>query len=101
MSGNYVERAHRELEQRLPDCSPTLLRFYTLLLLTRGAETRRADVHDAWAAWKSLFAPEHASLVPFRGLPEKEQDAAELYRSAIVQAAQEIAVRRELSRGAG
>jgi hypothetical protein len=53
----------------LPDeASGLLFLMYALLLLAKGTEVTREDVHNAWAAWKTHRRESHGSLVPFKDL---------------------------------
>ena len=60
-----------------------LLRLYALLCLSKGEDTRREDVHDAWSTWKLETDPDHRSLVPFRSLSLEVQRYDEPYCTAI------------------
>ncbi len=88
--GNYVDATVTALAARLPDCDPDLLRLYTLLALTVGAEVTLKDVHDAWAVWRTLTRPEHPSIVPFDQLTPEVQDLDSRYADAIRDVANEV-----------
>jgi hypothetical protein len=91
VSTNYIERIGYAIGELVPGCRPDLLRFYALLVLTRGTETTGKDVHDAWAAWMSLpwNHPNHRSLVPYDNLEPDVQALDEPY----VEAIREVALR--------
>lgn len=84
---NYVQTARGALAASLPDCDGDLLDLYTLLALTRGAETTLKDVHDAWAIWRDASNPLHKSLVPFDHLTVEVQELDRKYMEAIHAAA--------------
>ncbi len=77
----------------LPDeDTSSLFRTYAVLLLARGEEVTREDVHNAWVAWMLDRGESHESMVPFAMLPAttKEED------SPFVVAIRTIARRRAL-----
>ena len=80
---NYADKAMNDLRRLLPDCDDTLLRLYSLLVLTRGRRTTLKDVHDAWALNRTKTNSLHKSLVPFRQLDRKTQLLDKKYRDAI------------------
>lgn len=54
----------------LPDEDTTnLFRSYAVLLLAKGENVTREDVHNAWVAWMESNGNEHESMVPFSELP--------------------------------
>jgi hypothetical protein len=46
---------------------------YAVLLLAKGEQVSRADVHNAWVAWKITRGEHHKSMVPFAELPADTQ----------------------------
>ena len=46
-----------------------LFLMYAVLLLARGQDVSRKDVHNAWVAWMVTRGEEQASMVPFDQLP--------------------------------
>ena len=61
----------------LPDEDTTgLFLTYAVLLLAKGEEVTREDVHNAWVAWmssKGHGGESHESMVPFSELPPETQ----------------------------
>jgi hypothetical protein len=54
----------------LPEEDATnLFLSYAVLLLAKGEEVTREDVHNAWVAWMESRSEEHESMVPFLELP--------------------------------
>ena len=80
---NYVSIIMDQLGELLDDCPPELLRLYALLVLVRGQDTSRKDVHDAWSAWRDATRPDHPSLVPFSELSPEVQELDDPYVTAI------------------
>lgn len=79
----YVDDIRGRLAARLPGEDPALLDLCTLLALVRGADVTLADVHDAWALWRSRSNPTHPALVPFDQLKPAVQAMDEPYANAI------------------
>lgn len=50
-----------------------LFRVYAVLVLAKGEEVTRADVHNAWVAWMAGQDGNHESLVPFSDLDAETQ----------------------------
>jgi hypothetical protein len=88
---NYIDYITGRLAVHLDDCPPDLLRFYALLVLIQGPNTRLEDVHDAWACWRVATKPGHPSLVPFADLTPDVQELDRKYMDAIHEVAAEIA----------
>ena len=80
---NCVSAIMKRLGELLDDCPPDLLRLYALLVLVRGQDTSREDVHDAWALWRDVTRPDHPSLVPFSELTLDVQALDDKYVDAI------------------
>ena len=58
----------------LPDEDTTsLFRMYAVLLLAKGKDVTREDVHNAWVAWMLSRGEHHESMVPFTDLPPGTQ----------------------------
>jgi len=58
----------------LPDENTTsLFPMYAVLLLAKGEEVSREDVHNAWVAWTISKGEDHESLVPFSELSPDTQ----------------------------
>lgn len=58
----------------LPDDDTSgLFLIYAVLLLAKGEEVTREDVHNAWVAWMTGKGEEHESMVPFANLPRHTQ----------------------------
>ncbi len=90
---NYAERAcrvmDRELLARGLHAPPSLVRLYTLLVLTTGTETTRENVHDAWALWRAPTQPDHPVLLPFLKLDPAAREQVRPYMEAICAVAEE------------
>lgn len=58
----------------LPDEDTTsLFLMYAVLLLAKGEDVSREDVHNAWVAWTISKGEGHESLVPFSELSPDTQ----------------------------
>lgn len=71
-----------------PDALPEgntfpLFRVYAVLLLAKGEQVTRADVHNAWVAWMAGEGGYHESLVPFSDLNPATQAEDSPYVVAI------------------
>lgn len=64
-----------------------LWRMYAALALSKGADTTRRDVHDAWSIWVAQSHGEYRSLVPFDELSPEVQALDQPYVDAIHAAA--------------
>jgi hypothetical protein len=53
--------------------SSNLFLMYAVLLLARGENVSREDVHNAWVAWMVSRREEQVSMVPFDHLPSAKQ----------------------------
>ena len=81
----------------LPDeDTSSLFRIYAVLLMAKGLEVTREDVHNAWVAWMLDKDQSHESMIPFATLPTETKDED----SPFVLAIQTIARRHALSDGA-
>ena len=68
----------------LPDGdTSSLFRMYAVLLLAKGEEVSRADVHNAWVAWMAERDDNHEALVPFSDLDASTQAEDSPYVIAI------------------
>ena len=47
----------------------SLFLSYAVLLLAKGENVTREDVHNAWVAWMESKGEEHESMIPFAELP--------------------------------
>lgn len=71
-------------QEALPDGNTSsLFRTYAVLLLAKGENVSRADVHNAWVAWMAEQDPDHESLVPFSDLDPDTQAEDSPYVVAI------------------
>jgi len=66
-----------------PPNSDYLFVLYAVLMRAKGQDVSHSDVHDAWAAWMQLTAPEHDAIKPFSQLDQKVQLEDEPYVTAI------------------
>lgn len=92
----YVKKARESLVSELAiadssvrDDSP-LVDLYLLLVLVKGFEVTREDVHDAWSVWMQEVNPNHQSLLPFGDLAPEVQALDEKYAAAIRQASRKV-----------
>lgn len=70
--------------ESLPDGdTAALFRVYAVLVLAKGEEVTRADVHNAWVAWMAGQDGNHESLVPFSDLDAETQAEDSPYVVAI------------------
>lgn len=70
----YLDALAEEIRWAVPlDALPdedtsSLFRIYAVLLLAKGEEVTREDVHNAWVAWMLERGEAHESMVPFADL---------------------------------
>lgn len=76
----YLEEIAAAIHDAVPsDAVPdedttSLFLMYAVLLLAKGVEVRREDVHNAWVAWAISKGEDHrSSLVPFSELSPDTQ----------------------------
>lgn len=70
--------------EALPDGDTLpLFRLYAVLLLAKGEEVTRSDVHNAWVAWMAGQGRDHESLIPFGDLAPETQAEDSPYVVAI------------------
>jgi hypothetical protein len=75
----YLDVLADEIRRAVPsDALPnedtsSLFRMYAVLLLAKGQEVAREDVHNAWVAWMLDRGETHESLVPFAELSAETQ----------------------------
>lgn len=85
----YLDQVANAIRHAVPaDALPDgdmlpLFRIYAVLLLAKGEETTRADVHNAWVAWMAERDNNHESLIPFGELDEAVQSEDSPYVVAI------------------
>lgn len=76
----YLETLAADIRDAIPsDALPdeditSLFLMYAVLLLAKGEEVTREDVHNAWVAWMVGKGAEHESLIPFTELPAETKD---------------------------
>ena len=51
----------------------TLFLMYAVLLIAKGLDVSREDVHNAWVAWTVSKGEDHESLVPYSELSSDTQ----------------------------
>jgi hypothetical protein len=74
----------KELHEKPADKTPPqLLRFYALLVLTKGDAVTARDVHNAWAAWMQEHQPGNDSIKPYDELDAKTQKEDDPFVEAI------------------
>ncbi len=75
----YLDAVAEEIRRAVPgdalpdDDTSALFLTYAVLLLAKGQEVTRADVHNAWVAWMIGKGEKHESMVPFAELPPETQ----------------------------
>ena len=85
----YLETVAEEIRRAVPaDALPDedtagLFLIYAVLLLARGADVTREDVHNAWVAWMVSRGERHDSMRPFAELPPETQAEDSPYVVAI------------------
>jgi hypothetical protein len=86
---NYIDALAHEIRGEVPDGAlpqentDDLFRVYAVLLLSKGAEVTRGDVHDAWVAWMTMRGKHHVSMVPFDELDVVTRDEDSIFMKAI------------------
>jgi hypothetical protein len=75
----YLDALAEEIRGAVPgDALPdeetsSLFRIYAVLLMAKGQEVTREDVHNAWVAWMLNRGETHESMVPFADLSAETQ----------------------------
>jgi hypothetical protein len=75
----YLDALADEIRRTVPsDALPdedtsSLFRIYAVLLLAKGEEVTREDVHNAWVAWMLDKGETHEAFVPFAKLSAETQ----------------------------
>lgn len=98
----YLDRLAEAIHEAVPpDAVPpgdtsSLFRGYAVLLLAKGEQVTRADIHNAWVAWMAEQDPDHESLRPFGDLDPETQAEDSPFVVAIRTVAHALA--RNLSR---
>ena len=75
----YLEEIAAAIRRAVPsDALPnedtaSLFRIYAVLLLAKGQNVSREDVHNAWVAWTVSKGENHESLVPYSELSSDTQ----------------------------
>jgi hypothetical protein len=71
----YLARLAERIRQAVPaealpdEDTSGLFLIYAVLLLAKGEEVTREDVHNAWVAWMTSRGEAHEAIVPFEELP--------------------------------
>lgn len=97
---SYVEDLATEIRTEVPaEALPSedtheLFLLYAVLLLAKGEQVTREDVHNAWAAWMVMRGDHHESIRPFLELSAETQAED----SPFVLAIRRVAARRERDR---
>lgn len=81
---NYLAALAEEIRREVPqhalpeEDTSALFTVYAVLLLAKGKEVGREDVHNAWTAWMLARGESHESMIPLKDLPPgiKEEDDA-------------------------
>jgi hypothetical protein len=96
---NYLQEIAAKIRSRVPaeavpaDDTTTLFLMYAVLLLVRGEDVSREDVHNAWVAWMSSRGGDHESAVPFSELDTETQAEDSVFVVAIRDTARDHARR--------
>ncbi len=86
---NYLQRLAEHICAEVPNAylpsgdTNGLFLLYAVLLLAKGEEVTREDVHNAWTAWMLLQGRRHEAIVPYRELPQEKQDEDSPFMLAI------------------
>ena len=71
----YLERLADEIRSEVAgdagENNDALFLIYAVLLLAKGEQVTREDVHNAWVAWMLSEGAAHESIVPYVDLPAK------------------------------
>ncbi|TBN56479.1 hypothetical protein EYE40_03170 [Glaciihabitans arcticus] len=73
---NYIDEIADRIRSSVPNRdlpesnTRPLFRMYAVLLLAKGAEVSREDVHNAWAAWMLGHDESHVSITPYGELSD-------------------------------
>jgi hypothetical protein len=92
----YLDEVAADIRNKVPpDALPdedttALFLSYAVLLLAKGEDVTREDVHNAWVAWMESNGEEHESMVPFFELPTKTQAEDSPYVLAIRSVARKL-----------
>jgi len=96
----YLDPIAEAIKQQVPkDALPAedatdLFRAYAVLLLAKGEDVTRRDVHNAWVAWMTTRGKRHPSMRPFEELPEDTKAEDSPFVNAIRHVARLGAVER-------
>jgi len=75
----YLDAVAAEIRSAVPpealpdEDTSSLFRIYAVLLLAKGEDVTREDVHNAWVAWMLGKGEAHESMVPFAELSAETQ----------------------------
>lgn len=93
----YLDQVAATIREAVPvDALPegdttNLFLLYAVLLLAKGEDVTRRDVHNAWVAWTISKGEAHESLVPFDKLDPRTQAEDSPFVIAIRAAARALA----------
>lgn len=93
---SYIRELAQQIRARVdPATLPTegldeLFDSYAVLALSKGEDVTNEDVHNAWSAWATKYAPESESLVPFDELSEEVQQEDTRFTVAIREVSRSI-----------
>jgi hypothetical protein len=85
----YLDVLAEEIRRAVPpDALPdedtsSLFRIYAVLLLAKGQDVTREDVHNAWVTWMLERGETHESMVPFAELSAETQAEDSPYMVAV------------------
>jgi hypothetical protein len=92
----YLDQIASKIREHIPEeCMPKgnveeLLRFYAVLVRSKGASVTYSDVHDAWSVWMVQRDRDHAALVAYEDLPPDVQEEDRIFTKAVRRAAEEL-----------
>jgi len=95
----YIDDLAAQIQNALPTAAlpegdtSDLFRIYAVLLLVKGKDVTREDVHNAWVAWMVTKGEVHESMVPFAELSPDTKDEDSPFVDAIRSVARSIAGR--------
>ena len=86
----YIDTITTEVAKRTKIKDRTLVRYYALLVLTKGEHMTLSDIHDAWAMnmnfkpqTNTCYGHSHKSIEPFHQLPDEVKDKDQRYLRAL------------------
>lgn len=101
MPRTYIDDVVLRVENRTHIRDRSLVRYYALLVLTKGEKITLEDVHDAWAMNMNFkpqspncYGHEHRSIKPFEKLDVDVREKDRKFLVALLTVAKELKLRR-------